>query len=483
MEGLEVALHGYRMKPLEKGFDVIYRSIDISLSRHNDILAERTLNGNASNGNALHGIAANGHFKSEFGECANRSTTKESDILIFDYLRGKEMEVQHKIAHRDALQPLSLFFVSADSLDGDAAQGFARSLRKEYPVWTIYVAAFDHSWTQKQRIHAAMELTEMKTTELEMRVDADGSISVPRIQPSDTPIQTTPLDLTKPWTIDGSQVAQVSLPYPVPQDHVVVHVDQVDRHHSNPWTFIGTSDTYSRPVVGISVGAIASHLVVHEDSLAEVDQDLLQDNAGVAILAVTLVVLAVGTHTFSRPNRLVGKRVVVVEHDCELRDEIEQVCCSLRMSSLSVTTLSRDDLESCYHLKPQYILSGTHDPATINILRSLVAPGGRLLLWNHPDCGIESIAVSAPAELGEALKHAATYRINSSPAYVPITSLLPDLSYLTIRAPSLFDPEKAYLLIGGIGSLGMHMALWMYEVRPPFVFMSLFSRYGAARCS
>ena len=29
----------------------------------------------------------------------------------------------------------------------------------------------------------------------------------------------------------------------------------------------------------------------------------------------------------------------------------------------------------------------------------------------------------------------------------------------------LFNEKKSYLLIGGIGSLGLQIALWMYEVR------------------
>ena len=32
----------------------------------------------------------------------------------------------------------------------------------------------------------------------------------------------------------------------------------------------------------------------------------------------------------------------------------------------------------------------------------------------------------------------------------------------------LFDDTKAYLLVGGIGSLGIHIALWMCQVRSSF---------------
>ncbi len=38
-------------------------------------------------------------------------------------------------------------------------------------------------------------------------------------------------------------------------------------------------------------------------------------------------------------------------------------------------------------------------------------------------------------------------------------------SGIGVKRAYLFDSQKSYLLIGGIGSLGLHIALWMYQVR------------------
>ena len=92
-----------------------------------------------------------------------------------------------------------------------------------------------------------------------------------------------------------------------------------------------------------------------------------------------------------------------------------------------------------------------------------------MLLWNHPGEGVAALTIDQPWIVEHALTLAVAH-LRGKPerpvsSYVPTTSLLAGLPASVARSPDIFDPEKAYLLAGGIGSLGMHMALWMYEVR------------------
>jgi hypothetical protein len=63
------------------------------------------------------------------------------------------------------------------------------------------------------------------------------------------------------------------------------------------------------------------------------------------------------------------------------------------------------------------------------------------------------------------LRHARyhSYAIIFDPSCIPAL-LSPREGILSshIQREICFDPSKSYLLIGGIGSLGMRLALWMY---------------------
>ena len=81
-----------------------------------------------------------------------------------------------------------------------------------------------------------------------------------------------------------------------------------------------------------------------------------------------------------------------------------------------------------------------------------------------PSAEAASIAANQPWTLGDALRQVTARRWNSLAAFTPVSSLLASLPAFSGQPAEMFDPEKAYLLVGGIGSLGVHMALWMYEV-------------------
>ena len=227
---------------------------------------------------------------------------------------------------------------------------------------------------------------------------------------------------------------------------------------------MGRADEMDSSVVGISVGPIASHVIAHKASLTKADLATFKNELGPPILAATIVALTVDPRVFEDPTYLRGVRAIIVEEDAELLFQMQQVCASLGMDVIAASTLTSADLKLCYEKKPQFILSGTQDTATSTVLRKILAPRGHLMLWNHPTEGFLPIAASEPWNVGYALKRAAAYKGKPSATYCSPTSLLPELPVSVSRSQDLFDPENAYLLVGGIGSLGLHMALWMYEV-------------------
>lgn len=471
------------MRGLEKRFEVVYHSTGLSLPRRQDIPAVQSLSKRSevemTHTYTLVNDTAERHLPTPLSQTSS-STESEADsvstppsshgdpdrTLVLDFVRGEEMKIQAAISILDPSQPRSVLLV-ADSLSGDAAYGFTRALRKEYRTWTIRVATFEASWTDAQRTEAAQELLALDTDEVEMVIDADGSILIPRVEVSDPPLPLVPLSLDKPWKMEHGKVVQAHLPYPV-EDHVVVAISGVTANDGRLWTFVGKSDDYPQPVVGISIGSYCSHLQVHKGSIVEMEESSISSSdvgSYPPILAATIVALAVGCAAFDHKERLRGARVLVVETKSGVGSDIRDVCAGLGMEAMLITSLDDEQLKTYYLNKPQIILSDVRDAPDVGLVRSILDPRrGRAFFWDHAEEGIESTIANDPWAIGDALRSALQYhasRHSSSIPYSPPSKLIGSTASLPVE---LFDPRKSYLLIGGIGSLGLYIALWMYEV-------------------
>ena len=491
MEGIQVELHGHRVKGLERRYEVVYRPIGLSLSRKQDnrlrripslaaisspgLLHKRGLPDSISDLGYLHSPPSPALSAStdsgSLPDSTNPSTPGESShLVVFSFVRGEEIRIQADITSLDSAEALTLLFTAQDGVDGDAASGFTRALRKEYLLWTIRLLIFDVSWTPYQRARAAHELASLDTKEEEMKVESDGSIMVPRLELAAPPSVRAPLAVNKPWALIGGDVIQMDLPNLSP-NHTVVEVSAVAADASGLWVFMGNSS--SQPVVGITADPIASHICIHRGCIVESETALFTTNDGAVllgppILATTIVALAVGASAFSRPERLAGRHVLILSPDPELGAQILDVCNRLGMEATLLPSLAEDRLSSLYLRKPDFILSSTHDARDVSIIRSILASTtGRILLWNHPEHGLAGITRRDPWAVGDALRAALLYHENGRSPLVPYTfpyQLLPAEVTTASLSTKLFDSSKSYILVGGIGSLGLYIALWMYQV-------------------
>ena len=455
MEGLEVALHGVRMSPVTKRFNAVYIPTGVSLSK-----CKTVVNG-IFNGNSTAHPHSDAHNYNE----SQMSTAPQLGALVIPYVRGEEMDIQQRISVLDALYSHSLLFTVDFGINWDAAQGFTRALRKEYLAWKVRLVAFHETWSNKQRDAAILSLIQMDFDEVDVGVDTDGNVLAPRLSLMDPPAKITFVDANKPWAVEDGHIVQTVRPQQH-EDHVVVRVAGVGPRHGNTWVYLGAIEDSSGSVVGISSGPTSSHLLVHKKSFAEVNASTFVDNMGPPLFAAILVALTVGLYSFSASGSISGTRAIVVEEDPTLLSQIEEVCAVLGLHVMAARSLSSADLESCYDKKPPFIISGTQDPSTSAVLRRIIAPGGKLLLWNDPGDGLASIMATRPWRVGDALRC-----VTNARQYEPIVdylspaSIFKDLPHNSSKEPPLFDAEKSYLLVGGIGRLGLHVALWMYEVR------------------
>lgn len=381
------------------------------------------------------------------------------DPVVLEYVRGEEMELQKSIVPLDALTPHSVWFHATSGPNGDAAMGFTRSLAREFPAWTVRVVVFDASWTSQQRFCALHDLFTHPDLECELYIDAAGTVTAPRITESAPPVSRIPLNPELPWVKEVSRLVHVSEPE-VPPQHFAVQVTGSSAPISNIWSYVGHVKGSSRRVVGITTGPLTNVVIAHKGSIMEVPDA----NAAVPdALAHIIVGLAVG-HAVYNEERLTSMSIAMEDEDTALTAQVASLCSKLGVSATVVPREpSLSDLEKLSETQPSVIIAGSRSDGNSQ-LKDFVSPGGKVFYWSDAELGIPAIQKADPWMVGDAL-HVTAQRATVQGSYVaPLEIAGVDLTKDVEVRSQLFSSEKTYMLVGGIGSLGMEIAHWMYKV-------------------
>ncbi|KAI1798467.1 polyketide synthase [Ganoderma leucocontextum] len=471
LTGIDVALHGHRVKALPSRFEVVYQPLGLTIGTTRDTPAlsealslaiSRDARPSSGSGSTT---PSNSGTDSVTGESTLPSSNEDASTIVFDYVRGEEIKLQATLSTLDVSEPLSVLFIAQGALNSDAALGFTRALRREYPSWTVRVATFDPSWKSARVVQASRELLSLAGKEVELKVDVEGSVSAPRVELAEPPASHVPLSLDQPWTLENDGVVQVDLPRPE-EDHVVVQVDGVASSSTGIWQFVGKVDGSPVPLVGITTKSISSHVEAHKGSIVEFGSSRTSPTVP-PVVPSTILALALTPLAFSQPERLKGARVLIHDPQGELGVQLRDICTNLGLKATLIRSLQKADLAPSYLNKPHFILSGSRERKDVAILRSLLSSGrGRMLLWNDPEEGVAGITAKEPWVVGDALRASLKYHNTRGTPCASLTrpsQLLPPKTSTASLSVKLFDSEKSYVLIGGIGSLGLYMALWMYK--------------------
>ncbi|KAL6298078.1 polyketide synthase [Sparassis latifolia] len=521
LEKLEVALHGQSRKAVQKRYDVVYQQAGISVAgrryKSNDPRLSADVVSPLARVAGIYGLASSVAMVSRFffpfrsvrqllfpsaSECVARIPTSgswsshteddshkqesvsdtasvsssagdehassastlggESSPVVIDFVRGKEIRIQKLVASLDPLAEHSLWFLATMGLDGDASLGFTRSLRKEYRVWIIRVVVFDSAWTDLiERRNVMHDLMDVPDCELELMVDAHGSVLVPRIAPTSPPPTVAVFRPHLPWMMQTSGLEQISLP-PVPDEHVLVRIVSVVQGAGPLWSFVGQTDDRSSAVVGLAGGSPSNIIVAHRGSLVE--RAIPRGNLGPCVLASVIAVLALGISSFTHRERLQQSSILVTDADTTLGSQVAQIYTALRLHVSTLPAHCIADMMQFSEHPPKIVVSGTEDVSEIRALQDLVGSHGKLFLWNHRVEGIARILATDPWSIGDALRCAFKEGAKHREPFQRIADLAHP--YASMQVPlvsSLFDHAKSYLLVGGVGSLGLRIALWMYQ--------------------
>ncbi|CCM05253.1 uncharacterized protein FIBRA_07463 [Fibroporia radiculosa] len=444
---LEIALHGHTLRTLKGRFELVHQQADFCVARpeHTQL------------------PTPNGSVGTHDKRLLPNVTRLDKSTFAIEYKRGFEIDLQKLITSLDSMTPVALWFISSEGLDGDASLGFTRSLRREYLSWLVRSVVFDNTWTGDERIQVIGTLMSEDRCEDEISVRSDGSIFVPRIVEAAAPPTSSVFNPDKPWKYEQSMLKQISLP-DVPDDHVLVRVTGFISSAGRLWAFIGHVDGVSNLVAGITSGDLTTAVVAHIGSvvhLSSLDTKFVPD-----LLACVIAGLAVGPASFMQPHRLKKTQIIVTHSDMELGSRIVEIFqqLGLQVSALSSRALVPEVKHALSNDSSLVVVGSSASSETHIADTFLRSKSSRIFVWHDSTCGVERTLEDDPWAVGDVLRFALSKCLEPSVPVVPPLQLVDDpLSAEVPNASNLFDSAKSYLLIGGIGSLGLQIALWMYK--------------------
>jgi len=453
VEAFEVALHGESslQEPTSR-FDVGYEYISLDLSS-----CLRPILKESSTPNQARDVSPGDTY----------AGTLLPPHTVIEYKHGKEMALHAQLLALDATASCIVYFTALAGSDGDSAVGFVRSLRREYLSWTTYLVVFDRAWTDDNIGLAVEMISKMPQVELELMVNASGLVYVPRIVSCDAPKNVvSPFNPREPWQLKGSSVIHCSPP--IPDCHsAIVQVQSVNRSDDQLWSFIGRLGSTHKSIMGITACPVGNLIVSPLDSMVDVPATLGTDaSTGPPAVALAIAVLAIGPTYFSNPARFRGE-ILVTHADTQTSIRIVQL---YLMRGFRVTTLrqhvTETDISRLPHGRFRVIVSEYSDPATLNLLSRLLTANGTTFPWKHPGKGLQSLLACDPWLIGNAIGLGLDVAGNELDIPMPnISELITTKAGDPVHVKShLFSPEKAYLLVGGVGSLGVQISQWMYRV-------------------
>ncbi|RDB25816.1 Reducing polyketide synthase FUB1 [Hypsizygus marmoreus] len=393
-----------------------------------------------------------------------------AQLTAIDFVRGEEMSIQDFLSQLDQSRRTTIWIHAPDNVDGAAARGFSRCLRREMFFLDIHLVLFHPRWDASARLSILQSIGKTSGVEEELYVEEDGQIYMPRIVPVAAQSFGKAFSPTEYWTLEGANLVQPALPKVIPH-HALVQVKGSSSNADIRGIFgrviDGGSTTFlnDTTVIGIVESSLSNFALVHEDHMiatALPEEDCLY--LASAALGAIVVSFAFGSNFVDHLPRLVGRQILVTDVDTPIGTSLVQFLSALRLKvTAAPSKLLPSDIENI--ADSDYILSGIVDLVDLQLLKS-TSPR-HLFLWNDPQCGLHQMMQTRPWVIRDGLRAAlaalrtsdCTVRSNSPQDLI---SAVPGATIVTIGS-QLFDPNKTYLLVGGVGSLGCKIALWMYE--------------------
>jgi hypothetical protein len=363
-------------------------------------------------------------------------------VTLYQYKDGEEIRLQQCLLDFGPRKHDVMCLWTDSKYDGDSAMGLVMTLAREFTTWTIWLAMFDgnvdlatvEEVIKVNHIHLAREHL--------VYFSADGTPSFPRVVRLQSMAE-------EPTIQTFSHLLA---------NHLIIRVTDYDIEGG----FVGNVVKSTDPeipeksfVAGLSPNIRGNALLtVHSGRVVKVDQ--LDHRVLPYLPAMFLQFQCLGS-CFMHPLRGHPSLQVLIALRSEnltqaLRHLFDTSC------DINVLTEAPDSFVD--------VLVTDHETLEADpLLEQNVGTNGRVVIWS-PQL-LERIVSQEPLVLRHVFGtgiHNFKFPPLETPRIADLDGDVWSLPFDELEHISLLDPHKVYLLIGGIGGIGLHLAVWLYQV-------------------
>jgi hypothetical protein len=436
----------------------------------------------AFNGNfscvELHSDATDGHDsfvleaqKASWAAFPWNSVNATDTPLVIDFALDHVLQYQQAVRECDSA---SLWINATSGIDDAAALGFSRSLRREMHSTKVYLVLFDPIWTPKTRLSIIGDLAGNPDVEVETLIDTCGHAQVPRLIRCTSKLIARELNFEQYWSLKSGALSVEPLP-PVSDGHVLVRITHLAFTIDGLQGFVGRSITnpgstaWAREdfVVGVvDSDRISNHFLVHEGQIAAAPDSATRNVYAACAVPLLLFAISVDPESMRTPARLRGRKFLVINANEPMGRWLTTILLGLGVTfETSIAQPTEISLKAIH--QSDFIFCGYSSQKDIQVIQSAMNPDALIVCWTGSAVG--RVIRRNPWMVGDAL--ASFNHLNIQPPVDFEVMCGSPEEHLARKCPShvdiqtpLFHSEKSYLLIGGIGSLGLGIAWWMYQV-------------------
>ncbi|KAJ4480137.1 putative polyketide synthase [Lentinula aciculospora] len=363
---------------------------------------------------------------------------------------------------------------NSDETSGSAA-GFTRVLRVEVPDLKLYLVFFDSSWDVERRTAFIHFIAHLPNLDEEFEVDASGTILVPRYVPS----AISNASLHEEISISNDSVLP---PVSIPEQHILIEVGTASEPQAGFKGVVGrvikTKASHWKEGDNV-VGVVAvsqkdfptPYVVAHEGQFASLPTSNIDPTLSAFLaLPMTVIGIALGVTSVRDVKRLQRWKIGVLGI---MNEAICDILVALGVNAKVASTNPEENSLAALRGSDLVIASGL-SKNDAQVVRGSVRPQTSVFIWDDPVMGLTTELSRNPWLTGDAISEFyAHHGLVIETRHVSAKATMTENR--TIK--TLFRADRSYLLVGGIGSMGLKIALWMYENGARNIVMT--SRSGA----
>lgn len=379
---------------------------------------------------------------------------------FFSYRWGEETGLREVLSNLDAKTSTTLWLLATNGVDGDAGTGIVYTLVKEFEGWNIHLGIFPESYGIQTQINTIMRYGRLLEHDTVVHFTSEGLPMVPKAVPCPSPVSSTSLDPSAPWVSDMITTKPIPKVY-VGDEEVVVEPSAWSQESPSLRGLVGKviesrckNLRVGSSVVGITgTGELTNRFVNEGRYLVQVSAEVANLN-----LAGDLVSILVAGLLLDRRHARVMKKLRVLIPEPEAIALVSQILEQSNLfSDVEVGTPSQGD---GFDLIVLDFATNSEHPE----LSSWLNENGRVLIWDTKLHNTDRLHQLFMAGM-----------LYYSPNAQTLTKVITPEDVLDVSTPISaelppFQPDKAYILIGGASDLGVAMALWLYQVGSKVVF-------------